>query len=80
MRPGAAERGSILVLGAMLVAACVLAVVVLVGNARAFADRLTGAGFPDAERIPLADLDLEAPGLRRGTAATALTGRAEVRR
>jgi len=40
--------------------------VVLVGDASAFASQLSGAGFPAFDRIPLAELDLSSPTLRRG--------------
>jgi zinc protease len=39
--------------------------IVLVGDASAFAPQLTGAGFPQYERIALADLDLSSVDLRR---------------
>jgi zinc protease len=39
--------------------------IVLVGDASAFAAQLRAAGFGEFERIPLADLDLNAPSLRR---------------
>jgi zinc protease len=41
--------------------------IVLVGDASAFADQLKALGFGDAERIPLADLDLGSPTLRRSS-------------
>jgi len=41
--------------------------IVLVGNADAFASQLKGAGFGEYERIPLADLDLDAPDLKRSS-------------
>jgi zinc protease len=40
--------------------------IVLVGDASKFADQLKALGFGDFERIPLSDLDLNSPGLRRG--------------
>jgi zinc protease len=40
--------------------------VVLVGDASAFADQLRGVGFAEFERIPLSELDLNSPTLRRG--------------
>ena len=40
--------------------------IVLVGDASAFAAQLSGAGFPEFDRIPLADLDLNSPTMRRG--------------
>jgi len=40
--------------------------IVLVGDASAFASQLKSLGFADFERIPLADLDLNSPTLRRG--------------
>ena len=39
--------------------------IVLVGDASAFVDQLKALGFGDPERIPLADLDLGSPTLRR---------------
>lgn len=39
--------------------------IVLVGNASAFVPQLKGAGFPDYEVIPLDQLDLSSPTLRR---------------
>jgi zinc protease len=39
--------------------------IVLVGDASAFAKHLAGVGFDQYERIPLADLDLSSPDLRR---------------
>ena len=39
--------------------------IVLVGDASAFADDLKALGFTDFERIPLAQLDLNSPTLRR---------------
>lgn len=44
--------------------------IVLVGDASAFADALKAVGFPEFERIPIGELDLSAPSLRRGTAPT----------
>jgi hypothetical protein len=41
---------------------------VLVGDASVFAKDLSGVGFDQVERIPLAELDLSAPDLRRHTA------------
>jgi len=41
--------------------------IVLVGDASAFADELKALGFGEADRIPLADLDLGSPTLRRPT-------------
>jgi zinc protease len=41
--------------------------IVLVGDASVFADELKAAGFADFERIPIGELDLNAPSLRRGT-------------
>jgi zinc protease len=43
--------------------------IVLVGNASAFANDLKGVGFPDYERIPIAQLDLLAADLKRGGAS-----------
>ncbi len=40
--------------------------IVLVGDASAFASQLKSLGFADFERIPLAELDLNSPTLRRG--------------
>jgi zinc protease len=42
--------------------------IVLVGDANTFAPQLKAAGIESFERIPLADLDLSAPGLRKSTA------------
>lgn len=39
--------------------------IVLVGDANAFAGQLKGLGFAEFERIPVADLDLNSPTLRR---------------
>jgi zinc protease len=39
--------------------------IVLVGDASVFAKQLAGVGFDQYERIPLADLDLSSPDLRR---------------
>ena len=39
--------------------------IVLVGDASVFAKQLAGVGFDQVERIPLADLDLSSPDLRR---------------
>jgi zinc protease len=39
--------------------------IVLVGDAAAFVDQLKRMGFSDYERIPIADLDLDSPTLRR---------------
>ena len=43
--------------------------VVLVGDASAFTDQLKALGFTDVERIPIAQLDLGSPTLRRGPPA-----------
>lgn len=40
--------------------------IVLVGDASKFADQLESLGFPEFERIPIAELDLNSPTLRRG--------------
>jgi zinc protease len=40
--------------------------IVLVGDASAFADELEALGFAEYERIPIAELDLSSPTLRRG--------------
>jgi zinc protease len=40
--------------------------IVLVGDASAFVDQLKALGFSEFERIPLAQLDLNSPTLRRG--------------
>jgi zinc protease len=45
---------------------------VLVGDASVFAPQLKGMGFPEFERIPLAELDLESPTLRRTSAAASV--------
>jgi zinc protease len=47
--------------------------IVLVGDASAFSDQLKALGFGDADRIPLADLDLGSPTLRRGRSGPAAT-------
>ena len=39
--------------------------IVLVGDASVFASQLKGVGFPEFERIPIAELDLSSPTLRR---------------
>jgi len=44
--------------------------IVLVGDASVFAKDLSGVGFDQVERIPLAELDLAAPDLRRHTPAS----------
>ena len=49
--------------------------IVLVGDASVFARQLAGVGFDQVERIPLADLDLSSPDLRR--ARTPAAGRVE---
>jgi zinc protease len=41
--------------------------VVLVGDAAAFVDQLKALGFADYERIPIAQLDVNAPTLKRGS-------------
>ena len=41
--------------------------IVLVGDASVFAEQLKGMGFADFERIPIGELDLNSPSLRRGT-------------
>jgi zinc protease len=40
--------------------------IVLVGDASAFANQLKAAGFPEFERIPLSQLDLNSPSFKRG--------------
>ena len=42
--------------------------IVLVGDASVFAKQLAGVGFDQVERVPLAELDLSSPDLRRGRA------------
>jgi zinc protease len=42
--------------------------IVLVGDAATFVDQLRAMGFGEYERIPIADLDLDSPTLRRGGA------------
>jgi zinc protease len=42
--------------------------IVLVGDASAFADQLRAAGITEFERIPLSQLDVNSPTLRRGAA------------
>lgn len=50
--------------------------IVLVGDAATFVDQLRSVGFSDFERIPVGQLDLDAPTLRRAPAArNAATGR-----
>jgi predicted Zn-dependent peptidase len=41
--------------------------IVLVGDASAFAGQLKSLGFPEYERIPVSELDLNSPTLRRQT-------------
>lgn len=41
--------------------------IVLVGDAATFVDQLKARGFSDYERIPVSQLDLDAPSLRRST-------------
>jgi zinc protease len=43
--------------------------IVLVGDASRFVDQLESLGFTDFERIPLSELDLSTPALRRGAPA-----------
>jgi zinc protease len=43
--------------------------IVLVGDASTFVDQLKALGFPEFERIPLSQLDLNSPTLRRGPPA-----------
>lgn len=43
--------------------------IVLVGDASVFADQLKSIGFPEFERIPIGEFDLNSPTLRRGGAA-----------
>jgi zinc protease len=50
--------------------------IVLVGDASVFAKQLAGVGFDQVERIPIAELDLSSPDLRR-RAAPAGPGRTE---
>jgi zinc protease len=45
--------------------------IVLVGDATVFGPQLKAAGFPDFERIPIAQLDLNSPTLKRGAPAPA---------
>ncbi|MEO7192485.1 MAG: pitrilysin family protein [Vicinamibacterales bacterium] len=45
--------------------------IVLVGDAATFVDQLKTMGFSEYERIPIADLDLDAPTLRRSPAGRA---------
>ncbi len=45
--------------------------IVLVGDASAFVDQLKAAGFGEFERIPLSQLDVNSPTLRRGGTPTA---------
>jgi hypothetical protein len=42
--------------------------IVLVGDAATFVDQLRGMGFGEYERIPVSQLDLGSPTLRRRTA------------
>lgn len=41
--------------------------IVLVGDASAFVDQLKALGFPEFERIPLSELDVNSPTLKRGS-------------
>ena len=41
--------------------------IVLVGDASTFVDQLRRMGFADYERIPVNELDLDSPTLRRAT-------------
>jgi zinc protease len=41
--------------------------IVLVGDAAAFVDQLKALGFGDYERIPIGQLDIDAPSLKRGS-------------
>ena len=77
MKAGAAERGSILVLGALLVAACVLAVVVLVDATAAFLQRAHVMAVADAAALAGAQaIDLPAYYEKGAAAITRLdTGR-----
>ena len=43
--------------------------IVLVGDASAFADQLKALGFTEFERIPIAQLDLNSPTLKRSSSA-----------
>ena len=45
--------------------------IVLVGDASVFSSELKALGFGEFERIPLAQLDLNSPTLRRGAPAAA---------
>lgn len=45
--------------------------IVLVGDAAAFVNQLRAVGFSDFDRIPVADLDLDSPTLRRAPATRA---------
>jgi zinc protease len=45
--------------------------IVLVGDAAAFVDQLKAAGYGDFERIPVSQLDMNSPTLRRGRAPAA---------
>jgi zinc protease len=49
--------------------------IVLVGDANKFIGQLPAVGFEKVERIPLAELDLSAPELRRRTAPRGVQGR-----
>lgn len=44
--------------------------IVLVGDAATFVDQLDAVGFGDYERIPISQLDLDSPSLRRGSPAS----------
>jgi hypothetical protein len=44
--------------------------IVLVGDAAAFVDQLRRLGITDYDRIPIAELDLDSPTLRRAAAAS----------
>ncbi len=50
--------------------------VVVVGDASSFVGQLEGAGFPDYERVPLADLDLTSATFRRGSTSARRVGEA----
>ncbi len=52
--------------------------IVLVGDASAFADQLAQAGFGNFERIPLSQLDISSPTLKRTSPAP--EGSPEIRR
>jgi hypothetical protein len=51
---------------------------VLVGDAAAFVDQLKAIGLSDVERIPLSQLDVNSPTLRRGAPSGSAVGRSPI--